>query len=79
MDGFTPTFFLQLVIAIGSGFGAYMAIKTDLRNTIEGLRKETELREKHEGEDDKTHHDIRGEVGVVSNRVAVLEGRLKDD
>jgi hypothetical protein len=78
MEGFTPTFFLQLVIALMAGVGSYYAIKTDLRNCIDGLKKETALREKHEEEDDKTHHDIRGEVGVVSNRVAILEGRMTE-
>lgn len=78
MDGFTPTFFLNLLVALGSGGIAYGVLKTDLKNTIEGLQKETQLREKHEAEDDKTHHDIRGEVGTVSNRVAVLEGRFKE-
>lgn len=77
MDGFTPTFFLQLVISVLSGGIAYGVLKTDLKNTIAGLQKETELREKHEGEDDRTHHDIRGEIGAVSNRVAVIEGRLE--
>lgn len=78
MSEFTPGFFLNLVIALLSGGIAYGVLKTDLKNTIEGLLKETQLREKHEAEDDKTHHDIRGAVGTVSNRVAVLEGRLTD-
>jgi thiamine phosphate synthase YjbQ (UPF0047 family) len=77
MSGFDPAFFLNLVVALMSGGIAYGVLKTDLKNTIEGLKKETELREKHEGEDDKTHHDIRGEVGAVSNRVAVMEGQLR--
>jgi hypothetical protein len=76
MTEFTPGFFLNLIIALLSGGIAYGVLKTDLKNTIEGLQKETELREKHEAEDDKTHHDIRGEVGTVSNRIAVLEGRM---
>jgi hypothetical protein len=77
MTEFTPGFFLNLIIALLSGGIAYGVLKTDLKNTIEGLQKETELREKHEAEDDKTHHDIRGEVGTVSNRIAVLEGRME--
>jgi hypothetical protein len=76
MTEFTPGFFLNLIIALLSGGIAYGVLKTDLKNTIDGLQKETQLREKHEAEDDKTHNDIRGEVGTVSNRVAVLEGRL---
>jgi hypothetical protein len=76
MTEFTPGFFLNLIIALLSGGIAYGVLKTDLKNCIDGLQKETQLREKHEAEDDKTHNDIRGEVGTVSNRVAVLEGRL---
>lgn len=78
MDGFTPGFFLNLIIALLSGGIAYGVLKTDLKNCIAGLQKETALREKHEAEDDKTHHDIRGAVGVVSNRVALLEGRMEN-
>jgi hypothetical protein len=70
-------FFLNLVIALMSGAIAYGVLKTDLKNTIERLNKETELREEHEKQDDETHHDIRGEVGLVSQRVAVIEGRLE--
>lgn len=77
MDGFTPTFFLNLVIALLSGGIAYGVLKTDLKNTIAGLQDEKRLREAHETEDDKTHHDIRGELGAVSNRVATLEGRME--
>ena len=76
-EGFNPTFFLNLIIALLSGGIAYGVLKTDLKNTIDGLMKETELREKHEAEDDKTHHDIRDGLGAVSNRVAVIEGELK--
>lgn len=79
MEGFTPTFFLNLVIALLSGGMAYGVLKTDLKNAISGLQKETELREQHEKEDDKTHHDIRGDLGAVSNRVAVIEGRLNGE
>ena len=75
MDGFTPTFFLQLVISVLSGGIAYGVLKTDLKNTIAGLNEERRLREEHEKNDDKTHHDIREELGIVSNRLATMEGR----
>ena len=74
MEGFTPTFFLHLVIAIGSVYGCYAAIKTDLKNTITGLAEEKRLREKLADETDVSIHDLRGEIGTVSNRVAILEG-----
>lgn len=76
MDGFTPTFFLNLVVALLSGGVAYGVLKTDLANTIENLRKETSLREVHEQDDDRTHHDIRGEIQVVSNRLSTMEGQM---
>lgn len=79
MDGFTPAFFLNLVIAIMSGGIAYGVLKTDLKNTIAGLANELRLREEHEKKDDQTHHDIRDEMSGVSNRVSIIEGRLKVD
>jgi hypothetical protein len=75
MEGFTPTFFLQLVISVLSGGIAYGVLKTDLKNTIAGLQKETQLREDHEKDDDETHHDIRDKLGEVVSRVSILEGR----
>lgn len=77
MEGFTPTFFLQLVIALVSGYGAFVAMKADLRAMFRELENEKRLREEHEKEDDKTHHDIRGELQVVGNRVSVIEGRTQ--
>lgn len=77
-NGFTPTFFLQLVIAMVTGVGAYYAIKTDLKNTIDGLSEEKRLREKLSDDVDASIHDVRGEIGIVSNRVSVLEGRRHD-
>lgn len=78
-DGFTPQFFLNLIIALLSGGVAYGVLKTDLKNTIAGLIEERRLREVHEKEDDETHHDIRDKVGLLSNRVAIIEGSLKND
>ena len=75
MEGFTPSFFLQLIIALGSGFGAFYAMKADLRNMFTQLENELRLREQHEKDDDRTHHDIREQLGIVANRVSNLEGR----
>lgn len=77
MDGFTPTFFLNLVIALLSGGMAYGVLKTDLKNTIAGLAKETQLREKLAEDTDKSLHDIRGDISTVSNKVAALEGERR--
>lgn len=75
MDGFTPAFFLQVVIAVGSAGAMYGAVRADLRNMMRGIDEERRLREEHEKSDDSTHHDIRRTIQAVSNRVALLEGR----
>lgn len=77
MEGFTPSFFLQVIIALASGVGAFYAMKADLRSMFLGLAEEKRLREEHEKEDDATHHDIRDDLGTVSTRLAVLEGRAQ--
>jgi len=75
MDGFTPTFLLQLVLVIGSSGAVYGAIRADLNNMKRSLDEERRLREKHETEDDRTHHDIRDEIASVVMKVSVMEGR----
>lgn len=77
MEGFTPSFFLQVIIALGSGVGAFYAMKADLKNMFRELENEKRLREEHEKDDDQTHHDIRDNLGSVSTRIAVLEGRAQ--
>lgn len=74
MEGFTPAFFLQVVIAIGSGGLAYGVMKADLKNLMRSVDEERRIREKHEKDDDETHHDIRNELGILSNQVARMEG-----
>lgn len=75
MEGFTPTFFLQLLLVIGSAFAVYGAIKADLKNTIRSLDEERRLREEHEKDDDATHHDLRGDIQEVKVKTALLEGK----
>jgi len=75
MDGFTPTFFLQLLLAVGSAGAVYGAIKADLTNTIRSLDEERRLREQHEKDDDQTHHDLRGAIQEVKVKQAMLEGK----
>lgn len=74
MEGFTPAFFLQVIVAIGSGGLAYGALRADLKNLMRSVDEERRIREAHEREDDQTHHDIRDAVGVLSNRLARMEG-----
>lgn len=74
MDGFTPSFFLQCLIAIGSAGAVYGAIRTDLNNLRRGLDEETRLREALDRETDESFHDIRDSVNDVGLKVAALEG-----
>ena len=74
MEGFTPTFFLQVLIAVASAGAVYGAVKTDLKNMHRRMDDEQRLREEHAKDDDKSFHDIRGELGAVSGRVSVIEG-----
>lgn len=74
MEGFTPAFFLQIVIAVGTAGAVYGAIKADLKNLHHRVSEEREERRKHEAEDDATFRDLRDKLGEVSNRVARNEG-----
>lgn len=76
MDGFTPAFFLNLVIALMSGGIAYGVLKTDLKNTIAGLTEERRLREDLDKSTDKSFRRVNDDLQVVNNRVATLEGQL---
>jgi len=77
MDGFTPTFFLEVLIAVGSAGAVYGAIRADLNNLRREHDAEVKLRERHAKADDDSFHDIREDIVLVSNRVAVIEGRLE--
>jgi len=77
MDGFTPQFVLEILIAVGSAGAVYGAIRMDLKNQREGLAEEKRLREKLAEDTDATFHDIRGGMEKVSGRVSVIEGRLE--
>jgi hypothetical protein len=78
MDGFTPTFFLEVLIAVGSAGAVYGAIRSDLTNLRRDHENEKRLREEHAATDDKSFHDIRGDVEKVSGRVYVIEGRMAE-
>ncbi len=74
MDGFTPSFLLQVIIAIGSGGLAYGVMRADLRNLMRSMDEERRIREEHEIEDDEIHASIRGDIVDVSNRISRIEG-----
>lgn len=73
MEGFTPTFFLQLVIAIGSGGIAYGVLRADLKNLIRSVDEDRRLREEHAKEDDNSFHEIRNELQSQHGRLARVE------
>lgn len=77
MDGFTPSFFLQLLIAVGSAGAVYGAIRADLNNLRRGLDEETRLREELAHATDKSLHSVRGAVNEVGLKVAALEGERR--
>ncbi len=74
MEGFTPTFFLQVLVAVGTAGAVYGAVKADLKNMHRRLEEEIEARKEHSKADDQIFHDIRGAIGLISNKVAHLEG-----
>lgn len=75
--GFTPTFFLELIIAVGSGLGSYWAMKTDLKNAIAGIAEEKRQREMLDEKTDRSIDGLRENLGTVGNRVSVLEGERR--
>ena len=74
MEGFTPTFFLQVVIAIGTAGAVYGAIKADLKHMHQRLEDEIRLREAHAAADDISFHDVREHLVNIGNRVSRIEG-----
>ncbi|HZR03633.1 MAG TPA: hypothetical protein VFA81_10730 [Burkholderiales bacterium] len=77
MEGFTPTFVLEVLIALCSGLGSFFAMRENMKTLFRQQAEETRLREQHAKADDESFHDIRETIGMVSNRVAVIEGRLE--
>lgn len=75
MEGFTPAFFLQVVIAIGSAGAMYGAIRADMKNLMRSIDDDRRLREMHAKEDDESFRDIRDELQVQHGRIASLEAQ----
>lgn len=77
MDTQLAQFILELVVALVSALGVFFTMKADMKNMWRELTEEKRLREEHAKADENSFHNIRGEVGAISNRVAVVEGRLE--
>ena len=75
MDGFTPSFVLQLLIGIGSAGAVYGAVRSDLNNMARSLDEERRLRENQARDTDETHHDLRGAIQLIKVDQARLEGK----
>lgn len=76
MEGFTPSFFLQVVIAICSGAGAFYAMKADMKNMFRRLETEERLREKHAEDDNANFKEVHAKVDGVTDRLSMLEGKV---
>lgn len=74
MEGFTPTFFLQLLLVIGSAGAVYGAIKTDLKNMHYRLTEEREAAKHHREETATNFHEVRGAIHEHHGRLARVEG-----
>jgi len=76
LDGFTPTFFLELIIALLSAGGVYGAIRMDLKTLRERVDEERRQREAHAKEDDDCFRELRDDLGGIHGRLSVVEARI---
>ena len=77
MEGFTPTFFLEVLVAVGSAGALYGIIKNDLKTMHEKIEDEKRLREMLATETYKLLHGVRDEINSVALQVAVIEGERR--
>ena len=75
MEGFTPQFWLQVILTFGAVIGGYATIKSELKNIGESLKLERSEREKHAANDDMTFHDIRNHLQEHHGRLSRMEGQ----
>ena len=75
MDGFTPSFVLQLLIGVGSAGAVYGAVRSDLNNMARTLDEERRVRENQARDTDETHHDLRNAIQQVKIDQARLDGK----
>jgi hypothetical protein len=77
MEGFTPTFFLEVLVAVLTAGGTYYGIKVDLKYMHKQIEEEKELRRDLAKETVKQLHDVREEINMVALQVAVIEGERR--
>ena len=75
MEGFTPQFWVQLLIQVAVLAGVFGMIRADVRNIGREITEERRLREAHAKEDDDSFHDIRDHLQTQHGRLSVLEGQ----
>lgn len=73
MEGFTPSFFLQLIIAIASGGVAYGAIRSDLSR----LQKDYE-RMRYRLHAPENPQNLVSQLQAHESRLALLEQKRDD-
>jgi hypothetical protein len=77
MEGFTPTFFLEVLVAVFTAGGVYYGIKVDLKYMHKQIEEEKELRKDLAKDTVKQLHDVREEINMVALQVAVIEGERR--
>ena len=75
MEGFTPQFWLQVVLTVGAVVGGYATLKSELKSIGESLKLERAEREKHAANDDVSFHDIRNHLQEHHGRLSRMEGQ----
>lgn len=66
---------IQILTAVASAAAVYGAVKADIKNIHHRLDEEREARKEAARENEKVHHDLRGDSQALLNRLARLEGR----
>jgi len=77
LEWLTPQLLFQsfvYVASMGVGFGMMRAKLTAIEAW---LKNEQRLREEHGKTDDESFHDIRGELGALGLKVAILETKVE--
>jgi hypothetical protein len=77
MEGFTPTFFLQILVGVFTAGGVYVGVKADLKYMHKQLEEEKRLREDLSKDTVRELRNVRDEINSVALQVAVIEGERR--